>query len=326
MLAGFVSLSATSVACVPAATSRRAAAPKTEAPALTQQEEADVDREVADRLANAPPLTYWRPLGVPGGSAGSLVYLAPKDGFVADDGGVDVIVHFHQATLADREWRKSGTSAVVISAAYAYVGGSGPYRDAFADAERLNEMLKDVTERVHATHVRRLALVSFSAGYGAIGQILDDPRYYAMVDAVILLDSLHADYTDSHAVDTSTLGGILRFAKDAADGKKAMFVTHSSIVPPDYASTTETAAVLCEAAGAPLVSEVKTNDRGMIEKDHADRGGFHVRGYRGEGPKDHMDQLSLVGRVARETIVTRWARFDALAHRATTKRTSLATQ
>src|SRR5207302_1191955 len=137
--------------------------------------EQEIDREVADRLSKPVELTYWRPM------AGSAMYLAPRDNFVADDGGVDVIVHFHAGMLAEKEWRKSGTSAVLVSAAYAQ-SGTTPYREAFADPNRFGAMLKDLTQRVHATHVRRLALVSWSAGYAASDVILRDPRYYAMVD------------------------------------------------------------------------------------------------------------------------------------------------
>src|SRR5439155_6639185 len=173
------------------------------------------------------------------------------------DGGVDVIVHFNAAQLADAEWRRSGASAVIVSAAYGHLGTQA-YRDAFADRDRFGAMMKDLVRRVHATYVRRLALVSWSAGYAATDMILREPRYYAMVDTVILLDSLHAAYTSAKApaagssreVDTTTLATFVRFARDAGDGKKTMIVMHSSIIPPDYASTTETAAIVCEAAGA----------------------------------------------------------------------------
>ena len=44
--------------------------------------------------------------------------------------------------------------------------------------------------------MRRLALASWSAGFAAVGKILAVERYYAMVDTVVLNDSLHSQYVD----------------------------------------------------------------------------------------------------------------------------------
>ena len=90
-------------------------------------------------------------------------------------------------------------------------------------------------------------------------------RYYAMVDSVVLNDSLHAGYTAGpkgvekrpsqgvERVDLKMLRGFVRFARDAAAGTKTMVMTHSAIVPPDYASSTEATRALLGAVDVPTV-------------------------------------------------------------------------
>jgi hypothetical protein len=86
--------------------------------------------------------------------------------------------------------------------------GSGPYDDAFAAPDVFPRLLESIegamrkhTGREHV-HVRKIALSSWSAGYGAISEILRQP-IASKIDSVILLDSLHAGYADAgtHAVN-----------------------------------------------------------------------------------------------------------------------------
>jgi hypothetical protein len=53
----------------------------------------------------------------------------------------------------------------------------------------------------------------------------------------------------AHRVDTELMAGFVRFAREAAAGRKAMLLTHSAQVPEGYASTTETADFLIAAVG-----------------------------------------------------------------------------
>jgi hypothetical protein len=105
----------------------------------------------------------------------------------------------------------------------------------------------------------------------------------------------------------------VRFAADAAAGKKTMVITHSAIVPPDYASTSEsTAALLSEVGVVPTTSNENatlsstTVGHKMALSLKADEGGLHVRGFRGMGPHDHFDHLHLIGETLRSWVVPHW--------------------
>src|SRR5688572_11974202 len=66
-------------------------------------------------------------------------YLAPKQGFIEDDGAVDVVFHFHAGQMSDREIRESGVNGVFVSCGFGM--GSAPYSNAFADPNRFGQMV-----------------------------------------------------------------------------------------------------------------------------------------------------------------------------------------
>lgn len=254
----------------------------------------------------------WRGL-----SAGCS-YLAPTGDFAASDGSVDVVFHFHAGQMSERQMRESGLRAVFVSCGWGM--GSGPYADAFADPARFGRM----TERLLADlgtvtgrrdlKVRHAALASWSAGFASVGRILGVPRYYDMIDSVVLLDSLHSQYKGGKKVpqqgeanvDLRMVASFVRFAKDAAAGRKTMVMTHSSIVPPDYASSSEATRALLAEVGVAIEDHDETTARGMTTYYRADSGSLHVRGFRGRGPRDHLAHLYLIGEVLRSWVVPRW--------------------
>jgi hypothetical protein len=261
---------------------------------------------ITETIAPAEParaITYgaWDGFGPRGCS-----FMAPKSDFVRADGSVDVVFHFHAGQMSDRDLRASGLNAVFVSCGWGV--GTAPYSNAFEDPNRFESMTKTVLKRVGAKSVHKMALVSWSAGFASISKILRVPKYYAMVDTVVLLDSLHSAYTSTGEVDAKMLAPFSRFATDAAHAERAMVITHSSIVPPGYASSTEATLAVLSAIDVP------SDDRGskdlggasMLLSYRADAGNLHVRGYRGQGPRDHFDHLHLVGEVLRNWVVPRW--------------------
>jgi len=275
----------------------------------------------ADLVAPTPvELGAWK-------GASGCSYLAPKSGYVDAEGGVDVVFHFHAGQMTEKELRAVGMNAVFVSCGYGI--GSGAYSDAFASTARFDRMVAEVVKSLakdsgrRDVHVRKLALASWSAGFAAVGKILAVDRYYAMVDAVILNDSLHAGYLDPNPktpgqgaarVNVKMLAPFVRFAKDAKDGAKAMVVTHSAILPPDYASSTEATEAMLTAIGVPIRAIEATNERGMTMVRAADVGGLHVRGFKGRGPRDHFDHLHLLGEALQSRLVPRWKREERLVY------------
>jgi hypothetical protein len=283
-------------------------------------------RGAAAELVPSAPVAFDRWKGLSFGT-----YLAPSTDFVTADGGIDVVFHFHAGQMAEKQMKESGLSAVFVSCGFGI--GSGPYATAFASPERFGRMLAEVVKNVEAStgkkglHVRHLALASWSAGFAAVGKILAVDRYYAMVDSVVLNDSLHSQYLDPaptpgtaaaarpREVDLKMIRPFVRFAKDAAEGKKAaMVITHSAIVPPDYASSTEATQALLTAIEVPAAAVDEPSSRNMTLAKRADTGNLHVRGFKGRGPKDHFEHLHLLGEALQTWVVPRWKREDRLVY------------
>lgn len=251
-------------------------------------------------------------------------YLAPKAGFADDDCGVDLIFHFHAAQMAEKDWRAAGVNAVIVSATFGM--GTGAYADAFSDPMRfermMNEVLADLSRRAaKPLHARRVSLFAWSAGFAAVSRILSVPKFYNAVDTVVLLDGLHSNYIDPKIkkssqgavhVDVRGLSNFIKFAEDAKRGTKAMVLTHSSILTPDYANSTEANQALLGQVGVPIVS---TNPPlpiygEMKEIERADSGNLHMRGFLGTTAHDHINHLHLIDDMIREFCEPRWREQD----------------
>jgi hypothetical protein len=249
-------------------------------------------------------------------------YLPPKGDFIDADGGVDLVFHFNAAMLADKSWRRSNMNAVIVSQAFGDFGTS-QYDDHYADRARFGRMVDEVLRSIGRArsrenlHARHITLVGWSAGFAAVGKILGVQRYFDMVDSIVLLDGLHArylvkpnetkhPYMGVEHVDKEQLSTFIRFAREAADGKKQMIVTHTNIMTPDYATSKEACLAMLGVLGIePRAAAPDEQLFGMTLRTRADKGGLHVLGFRGNMPSDHMDHLYAVGDVMRTWIAPR---------------------
>ncbi len=133
-----------------------------------------------------------------------------------------------------------------------------------------------------------VVLSGFSAGYGAIRQILRTRANWERVDAVLLVDGLHAGY-EAGLVEAPDLDVFVEFARLAVAGKKQMVVTHSTILPGTFASTTETADYLLEQLSVRRRPVLKWGPLGMQQTSHVRRGRFEMLGFAGNSATDHID-------------------------------------
>ena len=174
-------------------------------------------------------------------------------------------------------------------------------------------------------HLRRVAIGSWSGGYGAVSKILDHDTGTESLDAVLVLDGIHCGFLDEgHAVlNALIISPFLRAAKRAAEGRLLFSITHSEIDPIAYAGTYVTAGYLLDAVhgqrGEPLAAPEHVQLRaaeGAVAKRLEKRmepvyestvGSFHVRGYRGNTAEHHMAHLLQMGATAMPELVRRWS-------------------
>lgn len=229
----------------------------------------------------------------------------------------DLVVHFHGApTAMEPAFDKSGVGGVL---AILNLGiGSGAYEDAFQVPGAFQELLGRVTTVVSemcpgaSMKLDRIALSSWSAGYGAVWHIIDRQSNADRIDAVLLSDGLHVgfepDKKRERVVNSASMAAFTLFADRAVNGEKLFAITHSSIVTP-YASTTETANYLLQQENIPRISLNEQGPRpNMIQISRGDRGALHVLGYAGNDKPDHCDQLHAIGDTLFPYLRDRWAR------------------
>jgi hypothetical protein len=208
-------------------------------------------------------------------------------------GRVPLLIHFHGGTWLPEvaAARHGGTAVITVQLG----SGSAVYGKPFADPKRFATLLAEAETKA-GVGFGPVTLTAWSAGYGAVRAILREPSNYHRVRGVLLLDGLHAGYTDHRAAARKAplaedLAVFVQFARDAAAGKKRMLVTHTQIVPGTYASTTETADYLLRALGLERRSVRQPGPMGTHQTSEARRGGFMLLGFAGAAAADHVDQL-----------------------------------
>jgi hypothetical protein len=242
----------------------------------------------------------WLPL-----SRGKLTF--PKSLASSGASQVDLVIHLHGDEPARRELIESGQSfallAITLGPSESYaplLTGSQSYRALIAEVEQTfsKRFGRDV-------HTRKVALSAWSAGFVGVAAAVSNEAGNA-ADAVILIDGLHAPRNAGPMFDAQ-LEPFLKYARLAAAGERFMFISHSSIDPPGFASTTECAHYLIERLGGRPEAVRREDPFGLELVELFSRQDLHVRGYAGNDKADHCAQLALLREVYRH-LAQRWGK------------------
>ena len=173
---------------------------------------------------------------------------------------------------------------------------SSSYEKLFADPARFPALIAEAQTKSGLTF-SEVDVGGWSAGCGALRQLLKEQSSYDRIRRVLCIDGVHTGYVNDKPgplesdIDTSNLQTWLRFGRDAIAGKKRLVITHSEIFPGTFASTTETADWLLhewDLGARPVVrwGPMKTQ---MLSEAQA--GGLLLVGFAGNSAPDHVDQL-----------------------------------
>ncbi len=205
-----------------------------------------------------------------------------------------LFVHFHGAAwVAEIAAARSGRFAVI---SVETGSGSSAYAKQFSDRALFNAMLREAAEKTGVAF-GPISLTAWSAGHGAIREILSVPEYYARVQKVLLLDGLHTGYVNNKPgpleseLEPDHLDIFLKFARDAVAGRKTMVITHSEIFPGTFASTTETADWLVTQLGLRRRAILRWGPLKTQQLSESRAGKFLLMGYAGNSAPDHVDEF-----------------------------------
>jgi hypothetical protein len=248
----------------------------------------------------------------PWSAAGKARALVPASLQLADDGGFPLLIHFHGGEAVRRELAPARLG-LVIAAVDAGVG-SGAYGKAFGDPRAFTAIVEAVEESVAksrdvpSARAWPIILSSWSAGYGAVRQVLGQKA--RPVNGVVLLDSLYASYrTGTHDVDAEGLAAFVEFARAATVGDgPAMFLVHSGVATPTYASTAEVGTYLLSALGLDVSTAAPSADEPLALTRSVDKGRFHLRAYAAGNRDAHCAALRFLEGALREHVLGSVAR------------------
>ncbi len=224
---------------------------------------------------------------------------------------IDVVIHFHgvHTTVIPRYLSsRLGAMLVIVNKGI----GSGAYSEPLAFRGAVDGLLSRI-RKLAAKHcnrpeptIARLAISSWSAGYGATEQFL---RFRPeLVDAVLLADGLHVGFSDRRrrTVNLARLEPFAKFARRASRGQALMAITHSAILPGAYAGTSETARALSAIARAAITPASKQVN-GMQQLTAAHRGEFYVEGFAGKDKAAHARHLYSIGKTSFARLKQYWS-------------------
>ncbi len=288
----------------------------------------DLSSVVRQRRADAE-IRHDGYASIPGG-----VLYTPET-FSSTDGSYDLLLHFHGNVKVVVE----NAVAAKLNAPVAVVNlgtGSAHYQDFFAIPGMYEELLDHIQAAMrrrglNSPHLRRVALSAWSAGYGAISNILMERKGSDPLDAILVLDGIHTGYQPGRPGEllTRRLAPFEEAAHAAASGDLLFSITYSEIDPPGYAGSRATAEYLLGVAqhhGKTEQHELAVPTyykldalRGAVSKQDARRlqpmadlqvRGFHVRGYRGKTRGHHMAHLFQMGATVLSELERRWSSYS----------------
>ena len=209
---------------------------------------------------------------------------------------VALTIHFHSAVWhALQEHVDRGVTGPVIAF---YPGeGSSIYAQSFQDPERLKRWMDRTLSELklrgwpNDSRISAIDVTSFSAGYGAVRELVKSPSAFTLLRRVVLADSMYGSLMVGIETRTPLAEHVLVWkplAEAAMKGEKTFAITFSQVPTPSYASSSEMASALVEALGEKFVAVSFANETEYPLLKRFDKGRFHVWGYIGEDGQAHM--------------------------------------
>lgn len=175
--------------------------------------------------------------------------------------------------------------------------GSARYANPFIENdELLNTIVTDAEKKLNRP-VSRLILVGWSAGYGAIREILRQPDRSTVVSHVLLIDGLHCSYVGGKPgplksdLETAPLEPFLKFARSAVENQTTFLYVHTEIFPGTFASTTETADWLIDQLKLKRQPVLKWGPMRTQQLGETIAGNLTIKAFAGNSAPDHVDLL-----------------------------------
>jgi hypothetical protein len=216
----------------------------------------------------------------------------------------DVIVHFHgdpQTYWNNAQW--ANLNAIIVTVNYS--GLSSAYTTPFSNASHptaFQSVLDQALAKVRAEADisdnliwDKIAVSSFSAGYGAVREILKSSTYRGEIGSLLTADSLYATTAADGTPDDSQMVDYKTFAQMAKNGQKTFLFSHSQVPTYTYETTGECGDELMQYLGISPTAYTANGLGTLNYYRHAQTGNFRLWGAAGMTGDDHLEHLRYIG-------------------------------
>lgn len=217
---------------------------------------------------------------------------------------VTLTAHFHAAIwFGIQEHLRRGLTGPLVCF---YLGeGSTVYKTPFLDRQRFGRIIRAIQQELRkrgapaGTLITQVDISSFSAGYGAVRELIQTPACLKLIRRIVLCDSMYAGFEQESkegvrpAPEVGQIQVYVPFANEAIAGRKTLAFTYSQVPTGTYANSAECAAALVKALGLkskavrPTSTPASSDPRYPLRL-RCDSGCLHIWGYAGEDAQAHM--------------------------------------
>ncbi|MBL8048058.1 MAG: hypothetical protein JNJ45_05195 [Chthonomonas sp.] len=245
-----------------------------------------------------PPIMRERQIGPPteitGGKVTELnvgdlkATLFVPDGYRAPR-KPEVWIHFHSApwfVVSEYQRAKWRTPVVICN----FGQGSTVYGKPFTEIGSFRAWREQIDAAL-GKPTQQWGITSFSAGFGAVRNLIQDPALASQLKTVILADSLYGSLDPAVTTERKPLPAHLSIwdpiVQPAIAGKMTVIMTTTQITPETYAGTWEVARGLVEKSGGTMREETASTEEFALLRTYQ-KGRWFVWSYNGITPMAHM--------------------------------------
>ena len=218
----------------------------------------------------------------------------------------DVLIHFHgdpQTIWNNSQYADLNAIIVTVN----YNGLSSAYSTPFSSRSLFRSLVDEALAKVRdesdfsdTLQWDQIGVSSFSAGYGAVREILKNESYRNDIDAVLAADSLYATTAGDGTALDSQMVNYKQFASQAQANEKTFLFSHSQVLTFTYENTAETGNELMEHLGI-SANPVSTEGLGTLDfYRHVKSGQFQLWGAEGADAEAHLEHLRYIGHFLKE--------------------------
>jgi hypothetical protein len=230
----------------------------------------------------------------------------PSNYYQRTNNAADVLVHFHgdpQTFWNNAKYANLNSIIVTVN----YSGLSSAYTTPFSNSALFQSLLDEALTKVRndssipdTLQWDKIAVSSFSAGYGAVREILKSATYRDDINVLLAADSLYATTASDGTSLDSQLVNYKAFANLAKAGSKTFTFTHSQVPTYTYESTGEVGDELMQSLGI-TPSAINSNGLGTLNFYRAAQAGnFKLWGAKGSDGDSHLEHLRYVGQFLKD--------------------------